>query len=315
VWDSSSERIGYTHFTDADASQIDRIYGTEDILARKQGAETIAKAFTDHLAVIVRVTYNVPSTTRKHWAWRMDPVLIGDIDFRGQLTLLWRRRRAKRFYSNSLEWWVRYVKRIKRTSQSEDADRRDRNELENFYIDVMYQAIRDPTPYQHKARLLHEKKAKIILHNIHKRVILMDTVEKDRVQGEEITIHQYIKWRKRRMARTVSYVTDEQGDLQMDKAEILRIFTDHLVQHYGVRTVNVECMHHLLHGGLSVVPFAVNLALDAPIEMEEVWVAIRKGKDNKSPGNDGISNEFFKHTWNVAKQDMVEVINHMYMEG
>jgi hypothetical protein len=83
VWDSSSGRIDYTHFTHAGANRIDRIYGTEDILARKQGAETIATAFTDHLAVIVRVTYNVPSTTRKHWAWRMDPVLIGDIDFRG----------------------------------------------------------------------------------------------------------------------------------------------------------------------------------------------------------------------------------------
>jgi hypothetical protein len=157
-------------------------------------------------------------------------------------------------------------------------------------------------------------KAKIIrIHSINKRGIL-NTVEKDRILGEEITIHQYIKSRKRRMASTVSQVTDEQGAHQTDQAEILRIFTDHLVKKYERRNVNVKCMHHLLDGGLNTVPLEVNLALDEPLEIEEVCAAVRKGKEKQSPGSDGICNEFFKNTWDVTKQEMVEIINHMYME-
>jgi hypothetical protein len=70
--------------------------------------------------------------------------------------------------------------------------------MENSYSAVMYQAIRNSMNHQNTVRILKEMKAKIIrLHSINKRDILMDTFEKDRIPGEEITIHQYIKSRKR----------------------------------------------------------------------------------------------------------------------
>jgi hypothetical protein len=65
VWDTSSGRTGYTHYTHAGASRIDRIFATGAIMNRKQGAETIATAFTDHLAVTVRVKYDAPCLMRK----------------------------------------------------------------------------------------------------------------------------------------------------------------------------------------------------------------------------------------------------------
>jgi hypothetical protein len=91
VWDTSSRRTGYTHYRHAGASRIDRIYTTEAIMKRKQGAGTTATAFTDHLAVTVRVTYDVPSKTRKYWTWRMNPVLLGKTDFREKLKEQWSR--------------------------------------------------------------------------------------------------------------------------------------------------------------------------------------------------------------------------------
>jgi endonuclease/exonuclease/phosphatase family metal-dependent hydrolase len=104
VWGTSSGRTGYTHYMHAGISRIDRIYTTEAIMKHKQGAETIATAFTDQLAVTVRVTYEVPSITRKHWTWRMNPVLLGETDFREKLKEQWSRwRTAKCFYPNSLE--------------------------------------------------------------------------------------------------------------------------------------------------------------------------------------------------------------------
>jgi hypothetical protein len=85
-----------------------------------------------------------------------------------------------------------------------------------------------------------------------------------------------------------------------------------LFNNYELRKVKVKCMHHLLDGGLSTDPLEGNLAMDEPAEMEEVCAALRKGKEKKSPGSDGICTEFFKKTWEVSKQEMVEIINHMY---
>jgi hypothetical protein len=55
-------------------------------------------------------------------------------------------------------------------------------------------------------------------------------------------------------------------------------------------------MHHLLISGLSAVPLEANSALDEPLDMEEVCAVVKKGKENKSPGCDGICAEFFTKT-------------------
>jgi len=49
--------------------------------------------------------------------------------------------------------------------------------------------------------------------------------------------------------------------------------------------------------------------------MEELREAVKKGKRHKSPGPDGICHEFFKQMWDVIKNDMIDIINKMYMEG
>jgi hypothetical protein len=180
----------------------------------------------------------------------------------------------------------------------------------------MYQAIRNPTSHQNTARILKEIKAKIMrLHGINKRGILMGAVEKDMLPGEEITIHQYMKSRKRRLARTVSHLTDEHGSLQTDQAEIQLIFTDHLIKKYSSRKIDVHCMHHLFNSGLSAVPLEANSALDEPVDMEEMCAAVKKGKEKKSSGCEGICAEFFTKTLDVTKQEMVEVVNYMYTDG
>jgi len=58
-----------------------------------------------------------------------------------------------------------------------------------------------------------------------------------------------------------------------------------------------------------------NTELDQPITMKELIEAVKKVKQRKSPGQDGICHEFFKHMWAVVKHDMLDIINHMYTEG
>jgi endonuclease/exonuclease/phosphatase family metal-dependent hydrolase len=52
AWDQASNIQTYTHFTPSGAARLDRLYVTEGLRRNKQGVETIADAFTDHLAVL-----------------------------------------------------------------------------------------------------------------------------------------------------------------------------------------------------------------------------------------------------------------------
>jgi len=60
----------------------------------------------------------------------------------------------------------------------------------------------------------------------------MDMTEKDRIQGEDVTIYQYVRSRKSQMARTIKHIIGENELLQTDQEEIMRIFTDFLATKY-----------------------------------------------------------------------------------
>jgi endonuclease/exonuclease/phosphatase family metal-dependent hydrolase len=62
AWEAIAPRKVYTHYTPTRASRIDRIYVTDNLKRRKQDVATVAAAFTDHLAVILRLSIDVPVT-------------------------------------------------------------------------------------------------------------------------------------------------------------------------------------------------------------------------------------------------------------
>jgi hypothetical protein len=51
------------------------------------------------------------------------------------------------------------------------------------------------------------------------------------------------------------------------------------------------------------------------ITIDELQLAIRQGKERKVPGIDGICHEFFQHTWDVTKNDILSILNSMFIDG
>jgi hypothetical protein len=54
--------------------------------------------------------------------------------------------------------------------------------------------------------------------------------------------------------------------------------------------------------------------LNQPITEDELLQALKKGGKNKAPGGDGMCLEFYTENWPVIKQDLLELMNHMFME-
>ena len=55
----------------------------------KQGAETIVAPFSDHSAVVVRLTYPYQTIPRKIRQWKMNISLLDDSVFRDMLQRFW----------------------------------------------------------------------------------------------------------------------------------------------------------------------------------------------------------------------------------
>jgi hypothetical protein len=95
---------------------------------------------------------------------------------------------------------------------------------------------------------------------------------------------------------------------------ILRTFTESLRTKYNI-PVDDESIRVILTNINKTLPREADLALDAPITINELQHAAKKGKPNKAPGSHGMSQDFFKFTWDLIKQEMLTTVNQMYVEG
>jgi hypothetical protein len=55
--------------------------------------------------------------------------------------------------------------------------------------------------------------------------------------------------------------------------------------------------------------------MDAPISIDELKHAIRRGKLHKAPGCDGIGHDLYAKTWDMCKDDILQILNAMYIDG
>jgi endonuclease/exonuclease/phosphatase family metal-dependent hydrolase len=60
AWQTRPDNTAHTHYTTYGATRLDRLYLTEGLLRRKTGVATVAAAFTDHLAVVLRLSMSAP---------------------------------------------------------------------------------------------------------------------------------------------------------------------------------------------------------------------------------------------------------------
>ena len=70
-----------------------------------------------------------------------------------------------------------------------------------------------------------------------------------------------------------------------------------LYNHKITASINESLFFKNLPGKMSHLNEQDKLTLDAEITMQELETIILKGKNNKSPGTDGFSNEFFLIIW------------------
>jgi hypothetical protein len=91
IWEVSPGWDIYTHYSRHGASRLERIYVTRNLRDRKKGIETVVAAFTDHLAVILRIELEVDSIRRGKGYWKMNAALMQDVPFRAQIRQQWKR--------------------------------------------------------------------------------------------------------------------------------------------------------------------------------------------------------------------------------
>ena len=123
MWQGNPTRKVYTHSSASGATWIDRIYATRELLERKIDVEAIVAPFTDHLAVCLRISIDLPIMRRGRGLWKMDSAGIAENACTEKLRTLWvQLQRQKGYFPDLTMWWDRLRKnKIRQLYQREQA--------------------------------------------------------------------------------------------------------------------------------------------------------------------------------------------------
>jgi len=79
TWQPNTNRCVHTHISRSGASRLECIYSTKELNSRKQGVEVVPVAFTDHLAVCLRLSVELPILRTGRGMWKMDNDVLTEI--------------------------------------------------------------------------------------------------------------------------------------------------------------------------------------------------------------------------------------------
>jgi len=217
----------------------------------------------------------------------MNISLLHDATFMSVVKTQWTRwQEHKKFYPNTVIWWGRYAKRMIRQIciQEGTSRRRDRQTLENFQYEAIYTALQEDKLRDTTFLTLKQLKAKIVrlYHEPHQHLFLLND-DQNTMEDEEPSLHHLLKRHKRQESRMVNSVYDKDGNTQTTPMNVLRTFTMFMKKKYDTIQVDSDSVNRMLRRSKKHIPQEANDALDAPITIDELHIAVKQGKNTKYP--------------------------------
>ena len=76
-----------------------------------------------------------------------------------------------------------------------------------------------------------------------------------------------------------------------------------------------ECLEYLNSINIPCLTDSDTQSCEGRLTVKECWDALRSMKNNKSPGNDGITKEFLEYFWGKLGTFLVSTLNHSFEKG
>jgi hypothetical protein len=183
----------------------------------KRRPEILPAALTDHSAVVLRISPEVPYMARGKGLWKLNNHVLYAEELTARFVLEWKRWKATQHrYIRITPWWNKHAKR--RTSAFFEGEgarlARDDRLQENFLYTSIYDVLRVQEPIHNKTLKLKQIKGKITrIHSKTVQVLQTDVDVSQRITGEQPSMYNLLQTHSRRQRRVITEITDRYGIL------------------------------------------------------------------------------------------------------
>ena len=293
-----SSRIDFWLISESLDSQVDKI-------------EYVPCVFSDHDMVLLKI--NLSNVEHGPGVWKMNLSVIESDLFKKCFIDMWDdwKKQCKYFLDLKI-WWDLGKKKIKDlTIWCAGKLKQDRDSKKTF-LESKIKNIK--TDVNHKIdELLHYEELLRDVYNQEAQGIKVRSRAQWFEEGEQSTKYFHSLEKSNGKNKSWDRILNNNNELMCDTKDIIDVQVDFYKNLYSTDGVNHSDREFFGQHVVRSVSTDNHNMLNREIQPEEIHNALRKMKNNKSPGPDGIIVEFYKLYWDVIKDDLYDVFETSYM--
>ena len=326
AWPCLRAEPGHTFFAGGMSARLDRVYVSTCLLPELLAASTAAVACSaDHLALTVtlraqRGPQRGPSRARRRGndqtSWTLDGRILADPDFTELLAEEWPAVRAEQHrYPSLAEWWVLHAKpRVRALAADFTREmRRELGEKLNFLQAALQELCAVAPRTAADTRTIRDVKKEIVELHAQKLQGVLDRAKLDSViEDEPVSMHHIASMKRRAKQQAITTLQTAEGEVLTEHQDIAEHFLDVFRGKFKRAAGSGEGSHSLVDELEATISDEDNATLCQAITLEEVAIAIKKCPRHKSPGEDGLTGEFYRAMFQIIGPDLTAVLNEMW---
>ncbi len=327
------DEAGYTCYSPLCASRLDRWYAGAAGPWTPRAISLHTVPVTDHVGVLLEICEASPPCQvgsppdagapqpsgiayppGKSTLWKIDPALLRDERFRTRFADFWSKWREERGAREVTDWWEEGKVRVRALCAALARQFKEEEEsLLNFYSDCLDELTAQRVPGAPADPRTEDVKQRITNLLARRLPGLSARSKAEHCDGEVPGMHQVAAGIRRRVTSRITSLQDGDGEVLTSQDDLLR----HAQQHYQHVLGAPPADQHPVRQSIldEVVTTSVttedNEALLRPVTREELAEALRLSPRGRSPGEDGLTAEFYLVTWSVLGDDLLAVMNAM----
>ena len=310
----------YTFFrTSAAPSRLDRFYVPADLLNKVKHVDHVA-SLSDHCGVVMEIDLNVGSTCIqkeiRNTYWKLNNSILKDDEFLDNFTECWKWIQSTKLdHADIADWWDVVAKpSIKEFcilfSTRRNNRRKDNKRFWFSYLKIVLQSKK----WEEVARV-KEKLTKLLEEDSAGYVIRSRF--KNNASNEVASLYhanQEMKNSKKNSLNKLKIDGVVESDAKVIEDKVVHFFNALFNGHHDAKLVDTGVPFVPDYSGLDSyldgigsLPDMAKDELESVMTMEELREIVKESANNKSPGLDGISYEFYKVSLDLIENDLLQV--------
>lgn len=299
-------------------SRLDRIYCHKTYADRIESTEIIPVSFSDHdLYVISMKTMN--NDNRKIWGrgfWKLNKTLLEKSENISLLKEMWlEHREEKHKYQRLSDWWETGKRKIKNTCIRLGHNAKNKMNVEKTKLTEELATLLKQTRASDSPRILEIKR---MLHTIDSEElngVLIRSRKDWQDKGEKCTKYFFNLEKKQGKEKQIDEIQTENSQMISTKEQVLSYVKEYFQREFTFVNLDEPSTDILINSITQRLSDDERRSQSGPFKQQELETVLSKMSLNKSPGNDGLTVEFYKFFWPIISQDLLDVINEIAVNG